>query len=311
MTTHPTGTDPLADLLVGHWPAQSYTHNICTCGKHTTHRDDGFGAWAAHVASVLRAAGYTNGQATDRDALARTMRMTDSTDPVQQERLGRWWDEGLCSPDVAAQAYMRADAVLALHPDPTPAACQWCGGTGGEHDGAIHDAVAATGTPAYFRPHPTPDDTTDPRAALAALAATLTARTDERDQARAEVERLRAGIEQVRALWLRWEQEFTGAGPWHDVIQNEIVAPLRDATDRALLADDLRTQHPKTTDYADQPAPVADEPGMCSRCQYVHRASASCASVWERPAPVADVTFDNPIRVAGRPAGERKGGEAP
>lgn len=55
------------------------------------------------------------GEAVDREALARLMRVTDSTDPEQQARFGRWWDEReSVNPEVEAHAYARADAVLAL-----------------------------------------------------------------------------------------------------------------------------------------------------------------------------------------------------
>jgi hypothetical protein len=48
-----------------------------------------------------------------RDELARIMRVTDSTDPEQQERFGRWWGEmDTRNPEIEAHAYMRADAVL-------------------------------------------------------------------------------------------------------------------------------------------------------------------------------------------------------
>jgi len=47
------------------------------------------------------------------------------------------------------------------------------------------------------------------------------------------MDRRDAALTLVRALYLRWEQEFTGAGPWHDVIQFEIVAPLRDIIENA------------------------------------------------------------------------------
>ena len=49
-----------------------------------------------------------------RDRLARLMRINDTSMPDHQQRFARWWDdpEVEVNPEVRAQAYQRADAVM-------------------------------------------------------------------------------------------------------------------------------------------------------------------------------------------------------
>lgn len=86
---------------------------------------------------------------TTPEALARVLRDVD--DCLRIEPIGD------ITVPVADLRVLRAAIARPDAPTPTPAeTCRWCAMPGGQHDGAMHDAVAATGTPAYFAPTRTP-----------------------------------------------------------------------------------------------------------------------------------------------------------